>query len=361
MKRLRDELEKKRFYRIYRSTRPITSLEGLSPVGLAKPLSGWNTDYDGITAPPELKALRYVVDDAQGPIPPGTAIYAYNPRQAESAYYAVTAVIEGRENSLVSQENSLRAPVEEIVGPGVPVLQRVERPAEFNYVEKPTLHYYVRWESLATSSVPGKPFDYLVGIPPQPAKPARVGIHMHAWGGSLNRDYGWWFNAEKGAMLVTANEDPYDWWTGYHELIGTGQPLAAARDWQAGVVRPYTQRRLLSFLDWVATKYDVDLERTFSAGSSMGGSGSLMLAIRFPERIAWAVSWVGVHRPAETPGFKESYETVYGKPEWGVRFEDGTPVWQHYDDVWYLRQHPEKEIGLLVFSNGKNDGGIGWP
>jgi hypothetical protein len=26
-----------------------------------------------------------------------------------------------------------------------------------------------------------------------------------------------------------------------------------------------------------------------------------------------------------------------------------------------LRKYPEKEIGLITFSNGKNDGGIGWP
>ena len=52
---------------------------------------------------------------------------------------------------------------------------------------------------------------------------------------------------------------------------------------------------------------------------------------------------------------------AYGEPEWGVTFEDGTPIWDYFDDAWYLRKHPEKEIGLLTFSNGKNDGGIGWP
>jgi len=44
-----------------------------------------------------------------------------------------------------------------------------------------------------------------------------------------------------------------------------------------------------------------------------------------------------------------------------VTFEDGTPVWDYFNDVWYLRQHPEKEVGLICFSNGKNDSGIGWP
>jgi hypothetical protein len=93
----------------------------------------------------------------------------------------------------------------------------------------------------------------------------------------------------------------------------------------------------------------------------MGGSGSPMLAIRYPERIAWAVSWVGVHIPAQSPQFKGSYANVFGEPEWNVRFDDGTPVWDYFNDARYLREHPEKEVGLILFSNGKNDAAIGWP
>jgi hypothetical protein len=44
-----------------------------------------------------------------------------------------------------------------------------------------------------------------------------------------------------------------------------------------------------------------------------------------------------------------------------VKFQDGNSVWDHFSDAWYLKNYPEKEIGLICFSNGKNDGGIGWP
>jgi pimeloyl-ACP methyl ester carboxylesterase len=196
-------------------------------------------------------------------------------------------------------------------------------------------------------------------VPAKLANPAPVGIHLHCWGGNLTSGYGWWFNAEKGSILLASNEVPYDWWTGYHELKWSGPKSKAA--WQKGMVRPYSQRRMLSFLDWMAKKWKVDLARTFVAGSSMGGSGAPMLAIRYPERIAWCISWVGVHTPAESPTFKNSYANSYGEPEWQVKFEDGTPVWDHFDDTWYLRQYPEKEIGLITFSNGKNDNAIGWP
>jgi len=324
--------EKKVRYRVYRSQRPIASVEGLEPVAEVPPLTCWNADYHGIYPKPEQKAPRYVIEEGQRPVPPGTGIYVHHPKRAGDAYYAVTMSIDGRENTSIGPSNALRTPLRETVGPGVPVLQRVVKPERFQYVERPTLHYYVRWESPPNCAVEGKPYDYVVAVPPEPAKPAPVGIHLHCWGGSLNGGYGWWYNAEKGHLLIASNQIPYDWWTGYHESYWQGD--RKKERWQQGVVRPYSQTRMLAFLDWVATKWDVDLTRTHVAGSSMGGSGAPMLAIRFPERIAWAAAWVGVHVPAETPQFKGSYARVYG---------------------------PQKEIGFLTFSNGKNDGGIGWP
>jgi pimeloyl-ACP methyl ester carboxylesterase len=353
--------EKRVRYRIYRSQQPIPSVKGLTPMAEVSPLTGWNADYYGQYAQPTDQAFRYVVEEGQPPVPPGTGIYAHNAGEGGAVYYAVTASINGREDMTISHENTLQIPIDETVGQGVPILQRIVRPTVFYYVANPTLYYYVRWESPPHASLPSQPFDYLVAIPPQVAKPAPVGLHLHAWGGSLNNDYGWWYNAEQGAMLIASNQIPYDWWTGYHERLGTGQRLTSITDWQQGVVRAYSQRRLLAFVDWVATKWEIDRTRTFAAGNSMGGSGASKLAIRFPDRIAWAVSWVGSHIPRQTPQFVESYAAVYGKPEWGVAFEDGTPVWDYFDDSWYLRRYPERETSFITFSNGKNDGAIGWP
>jgi len=357
LRRHLDEAKKVR-YRIYRAERTIDSLEGLRPIAEVPPLSGWNIDYYGDLRP-EHQALRYVVEEGKGPVPPGTGIYAHNPSKPGMAYYAVTLSIDSKENTALAAGNVLATPIAETVGSGVPVLQRIERPKQWQYVADPTLHYYVRWESPPNCAVAGMPFDYLVAVPPKLARPAPVGIHLHCWGGSLNGGYGWWYGAEQGHILIASNQIPYDWWTGYHERYWQGP--AKEGIWKQGAVHPYSQDRMLSFLDWVATRWDVDLAGTHVAGSSMGGSGAPMFAIRYPERIAWAVSWVGVHIPEKSPGFKGSYEQVYGPPQWGVKFEDGTPVWDHFNDAWYLRKHREKEIGLIAFSNGKNDSGIGWP
>ncbi|MHC4398371.1 MAG: alpha/beta hydrolase family protein [Planctomycetota bacterium] len=345
-------------YRIYRSHRPIESVEGLKPVAEVPPLTCWNGDFHGISPKADQEAFRYVVEEGRDPVPPGTGICAHNPKEEGEAYYAVTLVVDGVERESMGPSNALPTPVAETVGQGVPVLQRVKKPESFAYVKEPTLYYYVRWESPPNCAAEGKPYDYLVAVPPRLAKPAPVGIHLHCWGGSLNGGYGWWYQAEQGHLLLASNQIPYDWWTGYHERYFAGPP--DEKTWAGGVVRPYSQRRLLSFLDWMATQWDVDPARTHVAGNSMGGSGSPMFAIRHPDRIAWATSWVGVHDPAQTPQFRGSYERVYGKQPWGVKFEDGTPVWDYYNDARYLREHPRREIGLIAFSNGKNDSAIGW-
>jgi len=360
VRKLRRQLasQRKLFYRIYRSDGPIRSLEGLEPLAEVPPLSCWNADHYGIYPKPGQMALRYLVREGEPPLTPGTGLYVHNPSEAGKAYYAVTVVRDGVENRQLGPGNSLQRPVAETVGQGEPVLQRVVKPKQFMYVRNPTLHYFVRWEAPPNCAEENHPYDYLVAIPPKPASPAPVGIHLHCWGGSLDGGYGWWYNAERGHFLLASNQIPYDWWTGYHEFYFRGP--AKKEMWQKGRVHPYTTRRLLSFLEWMTGRWKIDLKRTHVAGSSMGGSGSPMFAIRYPERIAWAVSWVGVHVPHLSPQFAGSYERVYGKREWGVKFEDGTPVWDYYNDAWYLRRHPEKESGPVVFSNGKNDGGIGW-
>jgi hypothetical protein len=379
-------------YRIYRSDKPIVSVEGLRPVGETGPLSCWNGSYFGSGDPKETDLVpRYVIADGQPPLAPGTGLYVHNPQigghggpppqgeggaetwgrasaPAHSAdsdrhatgpgYYAVTVVTDGKEDATLTGGNVLKAPVEEKLAQGVPVLQDSKEVKAFNFVSGPTLRHYVRWEAPPHANRENQPNDILVAIPKDLAKPAPVGLHLHCWGGSPWGGYGWWYNAEKGAILIAANQVPYDWWTGYHELYGKGPRDQKA--WSNGVVHPYTQKRVLSLVDWAATQWEIDRSRVFTGGISMGGSGAPMLAIRNPDKIAWAIGWVGIHVPQMSSHFKGSYARVYGEPEWGVKFEDGTPVWDYFSDVWYLRQHPARETPFITWSNGKNDGAIGW-
>lgn len=351
-------------YNIYSSPYPIYSLDGLTPKATVASLSGWNSDAYGITTDTSDRTVyRYVITPGGAPLPNGTGLWVHNPDGYGSTYYAVTAVIGGVENRVLTPGSTLAVPLQETVGTGVPVLQRIEPRTEFWGAKNPTLYFYTRWEAPPNCSVEGKAFNYLVGIPEKPASPAPVGIHMHCWGGSQESGYSWWNDAEDGAILLASNEDPYDWWVGYHERLLTANSPKTLADWQSGLVRPYTTNRLFSFLYWMQlnNSWQIDLYRTFTAGSSMGGSGSMMTGLRNGERVAWVRSNVGVHVPLETTTMKPAYAAVFGPPEAGALFENGIPVWNYFDDVWFLRQYPTRETPFVTFANAKNDPLIDWP
>lgn len=345
-------------YRIYRSEKPISAatIAEAELVDEVPPLTCWNGDFYGVSPKPEDAALRYVVEDGKDAVPPGTGIYAHNPAKAGKAYYAVTLTVNGEEDlTSFSKGNALTSPLQETVGPGDPILQRIEKPKTFQYFENPTLHYYVRWEAPPRSNLPSRPFDYLVGIPPNLARPAPLGLHLHCWGGNLNGGYIWWYKAREGAILVASNQIPYDWWVAYHEARETWKA------WDEGVTRDYTVKRLLSFVDWVGTKWDVDRTRVFVTGASMGGSGASMIALRYPERFAYALSSVGVHNAGNSPQFTGSYEGVCGPAESRLPHESGMATFDYLNNTYLLRQNPKRDVPFISFTNGKNDGAIGWP
>jgi hypothetical protein len=224
------------------------------------------------------------------------------------------------------------------------------------YRPKPTLHYYVRWEAPPRCNLPSRPYDYLVVVPDKVKWPAPVNIAFHCWGGSLNGGYGWWYQRPPAtSVMISTNQVPYDWWTGYHEASGTWRP------WSAGVVRSYSQKRLDAFFEWVCGRFRIDRTRTIAAGNSMGGSGAPVYATHRADKVAWVSSWVGVHTPAGTPHFLGSYELCYGRAAWKLAHESGATAFEHFDDAAWVRGRPQMSMPLICFGNGKDDGGIGWP
>ena len=373
-------------FRIWRGPEKITatSIAKAALVGECGLLTCWNSGYhqgDTAKSPP----IRYRITDGAPPVVWGTGIYAHNPAEAGKAYYAVTVAVNGEEDlDGLGSGNTTGQPVDEVLGQGEPILQWIEQPKQWLYRRGPlTRLIYTRWEAWPHSSTPSNPIDYLVAmgddpLPEKPAgeqqykawrvDPAPVGLHLHCWDASLNGGYGWWYNAHRGAVLIASNQIPYDWWTGYHEANGT------CKTYGDGFVHPFTMDRTFGFLDWATKQWQespeavrkhwrkLDLTRVFTAGSSMGGAGAPMFAVRYGQRVAWCMAWVGVHVPAESPQFTGSYRGSYGPRDEAVTMPDGkTSPWDHFSDVWWLRNNVKAETGFIMASNGKSDGGIGWP
>jgi len=365
---------RKTTYRIYRHARPLTTAtlpeaEFLDEVG---PLTCWNAEFYGVYPDAKDKVFRYVADVGPGgtkpapaaPVTPGTGIYAHNPGRAGKAYYYVSAAINGEEDfSMLGQEGGgpNRVGVEETVGPGEPILQRIEQPKEFLYMQGVTLYFYTRWEAPPRSNLPSRPYDYNVILGPKLVQPAPLNLILHCWGSNLRGKGGafsWFGWKDKATGIgVASNQIPYDWWTTYHEGLGTW------KCWDEGLTRDFTPKRLLAFVDWVGTKWEVDKARVCVSGESMGGSGSTFMPIRYAERFAYAFSSVGIHNPAaiKPSGFYESYANNNGELEAGLKHESGLPAWDYLNDPLLVRKNPAARLPFIGFGNGKNDGGIGWP
>jgi len=347
-------------FRIYRHTAPITA-GNIDKAALADEvgrLACWNPELTGHYPKDDWQVVRFAVEDEK-PLPPGTGLCVLNSAKPGRAYYAVSVAVDGEEDlAAIDSGNSAAAAVEETVGPGEPVLQKVLKLGKGQhhfYAREAILYFYTRWEAPPDGNRSDNPIDYLVGIPPQPASPAGVDLHLHGWGGDMFGG-GFWTNYAKGWIIVSTNQIPYDWWTGYHECTGTW------RSWAEGTVHDYSQTRIISFIDWLDSKWKIDKSRVAVEGGSMGGSGTTNLALRRADRIAFAAGTVGVHVPGNSPQFTSSYIQSYGPVEWRLPFQDGkTAAFDYFSNVWYLKNHVAQSMPLVVFSNGKNDGAIGWP
>jgi hypothetical protein len=363
-RRLTTEWSKRRSYRIYRSSKPIRKVQGLTPIGEAHVLSCWNDCYPSRPRSSDGDLLgRFVIEAGKPPLAANRGLYVHQPQRRGAAYYAVTVVNGGWEESEITDSNSTSTAIVESPGEGEPVLQREEQLGErhdFNSALGPKVLTYVRWEAPPNANRENLPMEFIVGIPKKVvAKPA-LGLHLHSSVGSSRGGFGHWINNQQGSILLAPNQTPFDWWTGYHEGSDVRNWGAGKPNWKEGRIFPYTQNRLCSLVQWALLRFRCDPARSFVAGNSMGGSGAAMLAFRRPELFAWAASRVGIHRPHLSPVYAESYSRSYGPRKERLLFEDGTMVWDYFDDVWYLKQYPWQETPFITVSNGRNDGDIGW-
>jgi hypothetical protein len=63
------------------------------------------------------------------------------PNTASGVSYVITASINGMEDTSLTTANAMQTPIDERMGSGLPVLQRIEKPRNFQHIENPTLYY----------------------------------------------------------------------------------------------------------------------------------------------------------------------------------------------------------------------------
>jgi len=88
------------------------------------------------------------------------------------------------------------------------------------------------------------------------------------------------------------HEQPDDWWHGFSEADSAYHESTIAvavmgRGQWAGY-RGLAEDDVLQVIDWVSSRYPINPDRVYIAGSSMGGGGTWRIASRYPDRFAAA-------------------------------------------------------------------------
>jgi len=259
-------------YRVYRHAQPITPASlGEAEIVREVPeaISCWNllaianTEHpqQGVTKRSPLRdgnlrlahdMTRYRLSDAARPLPRATGLAVLTAKQPGRSYYAVTAVVDGRESVAgFSVGRDLAGPVDERPArfPAI-AYQRTRSPALLER-DTPSVDVYVSWLEPPLVHKPRPVEVYMVrwpDVPPGSAAQRRsLYVNLGTYGSSATEmsDPGWHAARRyvpKALSLALAEEGTL--WAGDHECLGTLRGL------DEGVVWNHEQRRVLAATAW---------------------------------------------------------------------------------------------------------------
>lgn len=307
-------------YRIYRHTQPITSGNLSSATRLyevwedsSRFYANWHySDPPGAFAPRYLD--RLVISNRAAPLSSGTGLLAWTLATNDfaggatgSVYYAVTTVTsDGAENTTTFNAGNTLGPVSEGVAEPLPVEAAVSVGDRghlyIQYMDlrqwNPTFHapnaanaYYGFDSSVpAIQHALAYAYDYVIFEPECTNSVLSPAVFsLHGWSGNT---YG----------PVTTDPDPWGWCTYKIYPIDQGETwwfgFARSNDYRISTtvsapdtIVNYTEQRLLRMIRGLQRNppaATLDTNRVYVYGQSMGGSGTLSLAMRYPNVFAAA-------------------------------------------------------------------------
>lgn len=143
----------------------------------------------------------------------------------------------------------------------------------------------------------------------------------------------------------------WSWWYGYNDKILWPDQMA-----RTGKVVNYTERRVLWMVRWAQAHLKTDANRTYIAGTSMGGCGGFSLGMRYPDVFAA----IRIRVPNMFYNSINEYRfTGYCGPLTTLTSE-GMSLGDRMNGPEYLKRSRAASLPFLVVSNGRNDGSIPW-
>jgi pimeloyl-ACP methyl ester carboxylesterase len=362
-------------YRVYASPTPITQSADFDHSTLLAELpdSTWcDRRLSVLTA----SVSAYSIDSLAPALTPLQGLCVISPGGASLVYYAVTSQlgVGSEDRSVTAGENALGVGVQEIPSTPEPVYQRT-----LNLSGHPT-EIYTLWTTAqgtsrfpAMANRPGMAFDCCVvrgGLPPTNSlmvvMHVREGSFLQAPSGGSGYPGEWILGLDD--PLTT--EDVNSFWYGYspsYDLNLQHNPIPTT-----GVVEDYTLRRVVHTVLWARRHFGIDTTRVYARGTSMGGIGSMFLALRRPDLIAAVMTYVGKFdfsfvtdpNPASAfnpgNGLRSVCDRLWGQVTTNLMSTEGLPVYQELNDGSAVGALGRRALPPLIAFNGRNDTTVGW-
>ncbi len=347
-------------YALYRSDKPITAdnLAGLEPVQKGIFYNSARLFGYGFSGKARLDPAKpmVVLEDGGEPLPMWSGVTAVTVEKPGKSYYAVVATdAKGAAvTKVVPGKSATTEAVDETVAPREPIRTNGTRgggPSAFGK-KLPLFVSLHASNAMAGDKGYGAGGDnYLYfGTP-------RMGYRDGLQGVFQVREN----KGKEGASLTLDSKDPVEkpsdspityvmetYWFGYlcvPQWADHKEPRAY----------PFTERRMLWIIDWTVKKYDVDPDRIYAGGGSMGAWGSSTFAFRHPEIFAAVYPNRPRTRQKGMPAFP-------GTPKLSgpALMDDGkTPYLERMDMVKFATDHHE-DLPVYVWCCGRRDGFASW-
>lgn len=350
-------------YNLYRSKTPITSVSGLTPVANIRDSSSYDFGWKRF----------HVIRDTAAPLSDSTGLFVYTPKETTDAYYAVTSVQGDVENTtLVSGDNALSSPVrEEYWQWPLGVLREIR-----NQYEGPSYHFYywMDYEDWNNDYIYYGDWYTVFGRPDDMARmaggermPLNVGLHS-AWqdGYSAPPGHCCGTSGNGPGMGFRSHALPFNnqtWWYGWPKGWKYKNPpsdSSLADPVKGDTIVNYAEMRIQAYIHAALqmTQIKVDTDRIYMSGTSMGGSGTLINAVHFPDIFA-AVE-------AQVPAVKFEYCWYFGSAanKYGAKADsltarNGIYIYDWNDAAWMVGRNARKDFPVFLVSGGGNaDGGM---
>ncbi len=366
-------------YHVYRHNAPISNANLANATRLTQkwgPLdSNTSINSNASSATPG----NFVIKDLGQPLADNRGLFVHTTQnnQQGSAYYAVTVVNGGVENTnIVAGRNATTNAMNESVSTPRPVLTVSNNGGKgriyTQYMD------YTKWNPTFN----GYAFNFAVALPQNynSANAYPLMVELHAYGEQhkfVNQsEYNWsviqLFPSDPGS----ANNKINTWWYGHaadHNYLTQGQIP------RSGTIENFTEQRVIAAVNFLISdgQFNVNRELIHSFGHSMGASGAVALGMRYPSLFAGIYASQPMTNYGTSPIFQSELVQLWGERSanlsianngqnnadirnYGVGGSQVTGVWNWMNHQEQLVRRRAERFSYLMVDHGKADAVIDW-